>query len=408
MICILVDVGCVTYFQVYATLSWYNKNVVKHEDESQHDWTGDKDFMSKLKGTLPKKLKIWVERVLRHFGRGEQVRIVFCWDDCSTKNWRQEYQGQVLPDRPYKGNRTRRKHLSDALSFVRSEIRKFDGVHVQSPGVEADDIIAVLAKESLKLGDKVAILTNDKDLHQIAETSVFGLKQGIETVTHDSALQNLWKKILFGDASDNIPAVTKHREAKRLRESGQFEELREWIKKDEKREKKYVYSQKMIDLDEIPDNVYNLIQSEYIRRLTVTHVLQCETSTHAIAKLIQEGKILDLPETPSKIDFDVSIGISNKVFDIEFKYPDGRATLVLMTYVASGAVVKGTMKKEVFQKYKRNQVRLQKATPKGYSIFQVLVLEPGIPFLRVPGDLPVTSICWTEPTCTVIPTFNVV
>lgn len=406
MICVLVDVGCVTYFQLHATLSWYRRNVIKHQDESQHDWNADKEFMSKLKGTLPKKLKTWVERVRRHFGRDEKLQVVFCWDDCTVLNWRQKYQGEVQPDKPYKGNRKRKEYLHDLLTFVRSEIRKFDGVHVKSPGVEADDIIAVIAKENLKSGNKVAILTNDKDLHQIAGTSVFNLKTGVEVMTHDLALRNLWKKILFGDTSDNIPAVTRHREAKKLRETGQFQELREWIRKDGKREMKYVYAQKMIDLDEIPYSVHNLILSEYIRRLTATYTLECETATDAIAKLITDGYILDFPDRPDRTDFNVAIGISNNVFDIVFKYPNKETRLIAMTHVGSQSVVEGTMTKDVFKKIKRHQTRLQRGTPNGYNVHQVFVLDTAMPFLRIPGTLSVVSIYWNKPTCTVIPTFN--
>lgn len=122
----------------------------------------------------------------------------------------------------YKANRKKKdfSELFDELSYVRAMIktRKFPWDYVECNGIEADDVIYTLSRDT---SHKFYILTGDKDLLQASEENVTilltqtGRKPIVEMgineictewkVEHPKKIANI--KALIGDKSDNIPQV---------------------------------------------------------------------------------------------------------------------------------------------------------------------------------------------------------
>ncbi len=91
--------------------------------------------------------------------RPEAIAIVF---DAGGPTFRDE----IAED--YKANRTRRPEaLRPQLPYVRKVIEAFRLRCLEVPGVEADDVIATLARRFATPSNEVVIVTGDKDLMQL-------------------------------------------------------------------------------------------------------------------------------------------------------------------------------------------------------------------------------------------------
>src|SRR5919199_3486276 len=113
------------------------------------------------------------------------------------------------------------ENLQELLAALRVPI-------VTSPGYEADDVLATLAKQSTEKGYRVKILTGDRDLYQLIDPeksisilylSTDFLKRGRSTGPTEFGPEQVKEKLgikpaqvvdfkaLCGDKSDNIPGV---------------------------------------------------------------------------------------------------------------------------------------------------------------------------------------------------------
>lgn len=120
-------------------------------------------------------------------------------------------------DPNYKGNRSQvseeRALVRKAFRLVVSALESVGGNHILVNGVEADDIISILARRCRKKGVRAIIVADDRDLYQCLGDPVtqYHPKKEIE-VTKDQALADfgscvktylIWKALCGGD--DNIP-----------------------------------------------------------------------------------------------------------------------------------------------------------------------------------------------------------
>jgi DNA polymerase-1 len=106
--------------------------------------------------------------------------------------------------------------LVPQFPMIRDATRAFSLPCLEEDGVEADDIIATYAKEALKEGWKVTIVSSDKDLMQLIEPgldlydTMNDRKLGREHVLEKFGVEpgRLGDVLaLMGDSSDNIPGV---------------------------------------------------------------------------------------------------------------------------------------------------------------------------------------------------------
>jgi DNA polymerase-1 len=121
----------------------------------------------------------------------------------------------------YKANRPpMADDLAVQLPYIRRVCEAFQLPIIEQPGVEADDVIATLARQAVAEGLRVLIVTGDKDLLQLVSDQVRVLNPGREgsgATLYDAAAVESKLGVppprvvdllaLLGDAVDNVPGV---------------------------------------------------------------------------------------------------------------------------------------------------------------------------------------------------------
>lgn len=103
----------------------------------------------------------------------------------------------------YKANRTgliKPKYFNLAKSYLQ-DVYNFKIVD----NLEADDLCIIIKK--FLVGYEVTIASPDKDLRQVTGKFYDYKKQEFFEITEEEASKNLWRQVLTGDASDNIPGL---------------------------------------------------------------------------------------------------------------------------------------------------------------------------------------------------------
>ena len=134
-----------------------------------------------------------------------------CIFDASRITFRQD----IYPE--YKANRSETPaDLITQGAMVRAAMAAVGMPVLCIPGVEADDVIATLARENCTAHDATRIITSDKDLMQLVSDCVY-LYDGMKG--HDVREAQVFEKFgvgpehvidvqsLMGDSSDNVPGV---------------------------------------------------------------------------------------------------------------------------------------------------------------------------------------------------------
>ena len=134
-----------------------------------------------------------------------------CVFDASRQSFRQD----IYP--AYKANRTETPaDLITQSHLVRAGVAAMGVPVLCIPGVEADDVIATLARENCTGHDATRIITSDKDLMQLVSDCVFlydGMKQ--REIRAPQVVEKFGVgpehvidvQSLMGDSSDNVPGV---------------------------------------------------------------------------------------------------------------------------------------------------------------------------------------------------------
>jgi DNA polymerase-1 len=140
--------------------------------------------------------------------RPDRLAVAF---DSREKNFRRE----LYPE--YKAKRLLPpEELIQQLPLIK-EYLEYRGIHfLERPGLEADDIIALLARRYAAAGSEVLIFSADKDLFQLVAERIFvfhpKLKQKLDRAGVKGFFGIYPEQIvdyltLAGDASDNIPGI---------------------------------------------------------------------------------------------------------------------------------------------------------------------------------------------------------
>jgi len=106
------------------------------------------------------------------------------------------------------------------LNAQRDIVKEFNSIiglkQVETPGVEADDILYSLAKDAEKAGKQVILITSDKDMRQCVNESIFVFDPFQDALLDREAIELKYgiplEKVIFyfaliGDTSDNIPGA---------------------------------------------------------------------------------------------------------------------------------------------------------------------------------------------------------
>jgi 5'-3' exonuclease len=144
--------------------------------------------------------------------------------------------------------------------------------HLNIPSAEADDIAAVMAKESSLRGDKITLVSSDKDYHQLLQYEGVSIWDPIKRkmIKSLNPIGDLRVKCVMGDKGDNIFAVraqTGPVRAAKLIDSGELDTIMNKYYKDEtllleeekELAKKYIMNTTLIDFASIPVAMKNAI-----------------------------------------------------------------------------------------------------------------------------------------------------
>lgn len=149
------------------------------------------------------------------------------------------FRRRIYP--PYKAHRDDMPtDLAAQLPYIRKVVQALNIPALETPGFEADDVIATLARRSAEEGARVTVVTGDKDLLQIVDDRI-GLLDTMKDLR--SGPQEVLDRFgvppelvpdvlgLAGDSSDNIPGVPGIGEktaAELVRRFGSLEGVLRW------------------------------------------------------------------------------------------------------------------------------------------------------------------------------------
>ncbi|MFL2890140.1 MAG: DNA polymerase I [Pelagibacteraceae bacterium] len=131
--------------------------------------------------------------------------------DSARKNFRNDIYSE------YKANRAEAPDdLAPQFEYIRKSVKAFNLPSIELINYEADDLIATYAKQIVRAGAKVTIISSDKDLMQLVsdkirlydpmKNKVLGEKEVIDKFGVKPN-QVIDVQSLAGDSSDNVPGV---------------------------------------------------------------------------------------------------------------------------------------------------------------------------------------------------------
>lgn len=239
--------------------------------------------------------------------------LVFCFDDYDY--WRKDIFPQYKHKRKEKNSSIDWDKVFDIFHIIKDELKEnFPFICLQFSRVEADDIIACLAKYIENINDtceiyipikKILIISEDKDFIQLLKyknTSFFRprLKEFYNSYNEEDISKKyyginekrvsvielkyaLQEHIIRGDVSDGIPNILSDsdvfvEENKRQKPLKKVN-LENWKMQNPDKfltsntEANYQRNKQLIDFDEIPSWVYDSIVLEYEKQLTIKRTL---------------------------------------------------------------------------------------------------------------------------------------
>lgn len=167
------------------------------------------------------------------------------------------------------------KLIFDCISEMVKDLKEvFPYKVISVDSAESDDVIAVLTKKFVDEGQKVMIISSDKDFVQLHKyKDVYQVSpQSKKFVFVENPIDYLKEKIIRGDRGDGIPNILSPNNSftdnikqtsmtkKKLLE---FMEHSPKESSDEVLKERYIRNEKLIDFDYIPEDIKTKILNEY-------------------------------------------------------------------------------------------------------------------------------------------------
>ncbi len=258
---ILIDGSYFVFFRYYALLNWYKlakKDTVENPIEN-------KEFVEKFKKTFVSKLQE-IKKKLKI-----ENPVIIVGKDCPRNTiWRMKYLSSYKANRVYDdsflGGPFFKLVYEDDL-FIRGGANRI----FKFPTLEADDCLAILTKKIINTfpHGKITIITSDMDYLQLAcdNVELYDLKYIKLTErksSYNNAEKDLFVKILTGDKSDNIKGVFRKCGPKTACKYFDNRELfQQKLKDEEGAMERYLLNKKIIDFNEIPEDLIKNFIEEY-------------------------------------------------------------------------------------------------------------------------------------------------
>lgn len=202
---------------------------------------------------------------------------------CDDKNY---WRKQVFPY--YKANRKKARDKSEldwtaifeSLNKIREELKEYFPYKViQVNTAEADDIIATLCTQfgqegPLAVGEKILILSGDKDFNQLQKYSNVQQYDPVRKkyIKADDPYKYLQEHIMKGDAGDGVPNFLSEDDCFILgtrQKPLTQKKLELWLGKkpedfcDDRMLRNYKRNQQLVDLSYIPEQISSSVMEQY-------------------------------------------------------------------------------------------------------------------------------------------------
>ena len=203
--------------------------------------------------------------------------IILCCDD---KNY---WRKQIFPY--YKANRKKVRDSSsldwkmifNTLHTIKDELRdNFPYVVLQAESAEADDIIATIVERYGNNGQKIMIVSGDKDFSQLQRYKSVSQYSPItkKMIKVDDPMVYLYEHVIRGDSGDGIPNIMsrddvfvsglRQKPLTKKKVAAMIEDMKRGITPFEGEIKRnYLRNIQMIDLARIPTEVRDSILDQY-------------------------------------------------------------------------------------------------------------------------------------------------
>ena len=270
---ILVDTSYWIFYRYFAIMQWW-KHANSEIDLNNNPYENE-EFVEKFIKTFTGSLENFKKKQKLHKQRSKPAIpcsiIAAC--DCPRKEiWRNSLYNS------YKETRTKDDSFSGGPFFKHvyqdnNKLLQDTGVEyvLQYPTLEADDIIAITKKFIRQKYPQaiIYIIANDHDYLQLLDeyTEIINfqnknLRESKKVFTQ--ANKNLFYKIVLGDKSDNILPIFKKCGPKTCEKYYLNNELfLNALQKEEGAREKYQLNKKLIDFNEIPENLVKGFLEEY-------------------------------------------------------------------------------------------------------------------------------------------------
>lgn len=234
--------------------------------------SGNKDFSEDL-------IRHMVLNSIRNFKTrfSEYGEMILCCDD---KNY---WRRQIFPY--YKANRKKSREESpldwnlifDTLNSIKEEIRdNFPYVVIQIESAEADDIIATMVERFGGNGEKIMIVSGDKDFSQLQRYKNVEQYSPItkKFIRVEDPMVYLYEHVIRGDAGDGVPNIlsrddvfvvgARQRPLTTKKVKAYIDEMNRGIVPfDGEIKRNYMRNIHLIDLSRIPDNIRKQVIEMY-------------------------------------------------------------------------------------------------------------------------------------------------
>ena len=203
--------------------------------------------------------------------------VILCCDD---KNY---WRKQIFPY--YKANRKKVRDSSpldwkmifNTLHTIKDELRdNFPYVVLQAESAEADDIIATIVERYGNNGQKIMIVSGDKDFSQLQRYKSVSQYSPItkKMIKVDDPMVYLYEHVIRGDSGDGIPNIMsrddvfvnglRQKPLTKKKVAAMIEDMKRGITPFEGEVKRnYLRNIQMIDLARIPTEVRDSILDQY-------------------------------------------------------------------------------------------------------------------------------------------------
>ena len=275
---ILVDTSYWIFYRYFAIIQWW-KHANSEIDLNNNPYENE-EFVEKFIKTFVESLETFKKKQKLHKQRSKPATpcTIIAARDCPRKEiWRNKFYNA------YKETRDKDDSFMGGPFFIHfykdsNQLLQDAGVNhvLQFPNLEGDDIIAICKKQiRQKYPDAlIIILANDHDYCQLLDdyTQIINFQNknlNESKKVFAEADKNLFYKIVLGDKSDNILPIFKKCGPKTCEKYYLNKELfLEALQKETGAQEKYELNKKLIDFNEIPENLVNEFLEEYKSILT--------------------------------------------------------------------------------------------------------------------------------------------